>query len=632
MNGTLEIRMLGSLAVLANERDVTPSAPKLRTVIALLAASDNRTVSTETLIDELWADRPPTSATTTLQTYIYHLRRLLSSAGFPGEEIIETRPLGYQINISPESVDLFRFERLAKEGQAQLAEDDVDGAAGTLNRALEIWRGPALSDVPRGRRLASHAIKLEESRFNALETRIDAELRLGRHRGLVSELKGLISQHPLVEGFYARLMLALHHCGRRSEALSVYRSAHRTLAEELGLTPSEALQQLHQEILNSSPAYTLPRANPPDRPYGPAMFQLPPDISDFIGREEDVERIKNRLLRRGGSASGTQIVTIHGMSGAGKSTLATHVGHRLRSHFPGSQLHLNLSRPDGPAVPPAEAVGRLLAAVGLDGDRLDGSLEHRRMQFRTWSADRQLLVVLDGVSGIDQVRPLVPTGPGSAVIVVSRGPLSGLTGSFPVPLDGLRTAEGIELLARIAGAERVRREPESAEMIVRMCDGFPLALRIVGERLVGAPHLTLQRLRARLADEISRLDQLRWGDLDVRAGMRAAYRALRPMAQRALQMLSVVPVDGFTRHNVADVLGVRADHAESLLLELASMRVVQELGSGVDEEVRYHIPELMRLYATEVVGQRPALDPLDTPTKPMRRSDRTPVQSRSSAS
>ncbi|MGH3929142.1 MAG: AfsR/SARP family transcriptional regulator [Pseudonocardiaceae bacterium] len=249
----MQFNLLGSFEVLGNGCTLTPTAAKPRQVLAMLATNVGAMVSAEQLIDELWPDGPPSSAKTTVQTYIYHLRKLLSPGDTcaRGKEVLSTRPAGYVLAVPQDAVDLFRFQRFLADGRAALRRGDPPQASDSLQEALSLWRGPMLGDVACGSRLKGHSAYFEEKRIEALSLRIEADLETGRHREIIGELRWLVETHDLHEWLYVRLMQALHRSGRRSEALDVYRQLHRRLKEELGLAPAVDAQQFHQLILAS---------------------------------------------------------------------------------------------------------------------------------------------------------------------------------------------------------------------------------------------------------------------------------------------------------------------------------------------------------------------------------------------
>jgi DNA-binding SARP family transcriptional activator len=246
-------KVLGALELLNGERICTPTAPKLRRVLALLLLCANQVVHIDYLIEELWGEDPPKSAVTQAQTYIYQLRKVITKEKLdaPGRELLLTKPPGYVLRVEPEQVDAFVFQRLVWQGRKSLENGDIETAAETLRHALDMWTGPALADVTPGRVLAAHVVPLEEQRLRALELRIQADLRLGLHRELIGELRSLVATHPLNEWFHGQLITVLSQAGRRSEALQTYQDLRTTLNGELGLEPSPELQRLQHEVLTA---------------------------------------------------------------------------------------------------------------------------------------------------------------------------------------------------------------------------------------------------------------------------------------------------------------------------------------------------------------------------------------------
>jgi DNA-binding SARP family transcriptional activator len=257
--GTVRIDLLGPLSLRAGGTLVTPTAAKPRHMLALLALNANRVVRNESMIDELWENSPPSSVTTTLQTYVYHLRKCLNvpapnddASGDPSQPApppLRTFAGGYMLSLEPGCLDSARFEELVQRGRLQLELGETAPAARTLREALQLWRGPALVDVNRGTLLQAEVLRLEEIRRSALELRIDADLGLGRHHEVLVDLVALVAQQPTHEGFQMRLILALYRAGRRAEALRAYQQARQTLIAELGIDPSGNLQRLHRAIL-----------------------------------------------------------------------------------------------------------------------------------------------------------------------------------------------------------------------------------------------------------------------------------------------------------------------------------------------------------------------------------------------
>lgn len=246
-----EFRVLGGFEVLSGERVCPITAPKLRQILALMVLSANQLVHLDVLIDELWREGPPKSAVSTVQTYIYQLRKIIAQEWLDESEtdLLATKPPGYVLRVRPEQVDANVFRRLAEQGRDQLKNGRCEEAKATLGRALGMWTGSALADVTLGRVLMERVVPLEELRLHMLELRIQVDLQLGLHRELIGELRSLVAAHPLNEWFSGQLISALSRSGRRSEALEVYQALRGSLNDELGLEPGPELQRLHQEVL-----------------------------------------------------------------------------------------------------------------------------------------------------------------------------------------------------------------------------------------------------------------------------------------------------------------------------------------------------------------------------------------------
>lgn len=258
MDGTAEevnVQLLGPLSARVSNQIVTPSAAKQRKIIALLALNAGRVVTVPTLIEELWGDNPPTTSVTTLQTYIVQLRKRLVSP-LPtgsGHRLISTHHGGYLLEKGPCQTDIAEFDRFARRGRSAAESGDYRMASELLGLALELWRGPALADVPTGRVLEIEAMSLEEKRLGILERRIEADLALNRHSDLLGELRLLTAKHPMNENLAAFLMIALYRSGHAGRALEEFQRLRTVLRRELGIEPSPRLDRLQQAVLARDP-------------------------------------------------------------------------------------------------------------------------------------------------------------------------------------------------------------------------------------------------------------------------------------------------------------------------------------------------------------------------------------------
>ncbi|MFJ4778921.1 BTAD domain-containing putative transcriptional regulator [Streptomyces sp. NPDC088762] len=222
-------------------------------MLAVLALQPRALVPADLLIQELWGEGPPPrSARKTLQTHVYHARRLLEEqkVSAAGRELLVTKAPGYEFRVEDDEIDVSRFESMVRQARREVEAGQLESAGRQVSRALALWRGPVLSGVPVGTVLAGRISRLEELRINALELRIEIESWLGRLREMLPDLRSLVEEFPLHERFHGHLIMALYHAGRRGEALQAYRTLYQILKRELGLEPSEDLQRLQSEILS----------------------------------------------------------------------------------------------------------------------------------------------------------------------------------------------------------------------------------------------------------------------------------------------------------------------------------------------------------------------------------------------
>jgi DNA-binding SARP family transcriptional activator/WD40 repeat protein len=297
----MQIRLLGPVEVSVDDRAVALGGAKQRAVLAMLAIEANRTVTIDHVIEGLWGEHPPASATKMVQNYVWRLRATLDD---PAAEIL-THGRGYELRVDRQSVDVGRFEAL-------LAEASSEQPNGAAREALALWRGPALADVADEPFAAPVIRRLEELRLDALVLAIDAELAAGRHQEVAAEIDALIGEHPLHERLHAQRMLALYRCGRQADALEAYRSARRTLVDEVGLEPGPELQRLHDAILRQDPALDVETA----------VVELPRELDPasappLVGRDDELRRLRT-CWRRGSGA----VVALVGAYGMGKTRLA----------------------------------------------------------------------------------------------------------------------------------------------------------------------------------------------------------------------------------------------------------------------------------------------------------------------
>ena len=253
----MDFRILGQLEVRGTEGELSIGGGKQRALLALLLIHRNELLSTDRLIEELWDERPPPSAAKILQNYVSQLRRVL------GDDRLQTQGRGYALRVGPSELDVDRFRERLEAGRRAKAAGDSARASSLLREALSFSRGPPLADFAYDSFAQEEIGRLEELHLSAVIEWIDAELALGLHADLIGELETLVAGHPLQERLRGQLMLALYRSGRQAEALQVYQDARRTLVEELGIEPGDALQRLEQSILSHDPAIEQPAYEQP---------------------------------------------------------------------------------------------------------------------------------------------------------------------------------------------------------------------------------------------------------------------------------------------------------------------------------------------------------------------------------
>ncbi|MCP2164735.1 DNA-binding transcriptional activator of the SARP family [Goodfellowiella coeruleoviolacea] len=589
----LEFGVLGPVQVLAGGRQIPVNRPGMRGLLGMLLLEANQVVPIDRLVDGLWGEDPPATARTIVHGYVSRLRRLLAQADPTGSARIHTRPPGYLLAVEPWRVDVNRVRQLVRSARGRAPAD----RAGLLREALGLWRGPVLADVP-GRPVSAG---LEELRLGALEERIEAELELGRHAELVGELRQLVTEYPFRERLVGQLMRALYRAGRRADALAAYQQFHRRAVAELGMDPGPELQALHEQVLRDDPALRGAGAGVlPPRVGVLAPAQLPSAVPGLIGRAAELAWLDGLLGERGRGA--TTVGVVVGAAGVGKTALAVTWGHQRVDEFPDGQLFAALRGFDDgrPPVAPADVLARFLATLGVAARDVPADLEERAALYRTLLARRRVLVVLDDAGDSDQVRPLLPAGAGSVVLVTSRRRLDGLvagSGARLLAVDTLSPEAAVELLDEASGTAWSVAEPESTSRLARWCGHLPLALRIAAARLLASPHWTIADLLAELSDEGARLRSLSVEDADVSVGraLDVSYRNLRPELAETFRMLGVLPGETFGAHLVAALCSIDPALADLRLRALAGAHLVTQ-----PAEDRFGLHDLVRLHARQV--------------------------------
>lgn len=592
----MRVRILGSVEISDGDGWRPVTAGRCRAVLGSLAAHAPHPATVDEIIDDVWELRPPGSAPTQVYGYVGKLRSLLGDREGP---VLHRSDAGYTLRVGGLGLDAHRFEAMVGRGLDVFRTGRLEESRAVLEEALALWRGEPFHGAPPGARAQEMSVRLEKLRMSAVEHRLQARIDCGEHAGVVDDLHDQVSRHPFREHLWRQLLVALYRSGREAEALHEYGRLRRTLADELGTDPSQATQEVYQQVLDRS----LP--HPPRRTAsepGPApVRQLPPGVPDFAGRATEVATLVSYLDEHD-APDAPAVVVVSGAPGTGKSTLALQLARRVRGRYPDTQLHLNLAGTSPSPREPGELLATMLHGLGRFGHPLPESADARGALLRSMLADRRTLLVLDDAAHAAQVLPLLPPNGQSSVIVTSRSTLTDLPGARHLHLGTMRPDDAEDFLAKIVGRARVEREPDEVRGIVRLCGYLPLSLRIAGGKLVGRPCWPLRELRVRLADESRRLAELSLGDLDVRASVDLSLRSLPPEAALGFDLLGLLGPNDQPGWVLGALLG-QAEH-EPVLDRLVDAGLVQLVRQDDVGQTRYRMHDLLRVYAYERAAGR----------------------------
>lgn len=626
MSSRLRFSVLGPVRAWQGDTKLNLGAPQQRAVLTMLLLAAGRQVTLDALINGLWEDDPPPTATGTVRTYVSRLRRGLEAGGGAEAGPIESAGTGYIIPANYGTLDLDVFQQMVADARTLKAGDPAERvqAAALLRDALRLAQGEPLADIP-GPYASSQRVRITELLMGAAEERLALDIELGGHVAAAAELSTLLADHPMRERLSELLMLALYRSGRQIDALAVFEKARRMLAEGFGVDPGPALQEMQQRILRMDESLTNPphprspqsgdaapegsfTMVPAPAPTTPA--QLPADLPVFAGRSRELARLNELLDDNASPSAAVTITTIDGMAGMGKTALAVHWAHQVADRFPDGQLYVNLRGfdPSGSAMTAGEALRGFLEALGMAPQRIPDDLDAQASRYRSMLHGRRILVLLDNAHDAAQVRPLLPGAPGCLVIVTSRNRLFGLItthGARSVTLKPLPMEEAQQTLAARLGTARLAAEPHALEEILDRCAGLPLALAVVAARVTAYEDLPLCDIASELRDAATRLDALSTSDTaaDVRAVLSWSYRLLSEPAQRLFRLLSVHCGPDVSRNTVASLAGLPRAEVQSLLAELTSARLLTEHRPG-----RLALHDLTWVYATELSGAHDSLE------------------------
>lgn len=589
----IEFGVLGPLLVQRDTQPIPIPSTMTRRLLGVLLARTPRPVPIDTITDQIWLGAPPPAAKAALHAYISRLRPRLDA------DRIRTCATGYALHTDPDDVDARRFEHLIDLAAGARSTGHPERAHTAIRQALDLWRGSAyegMLDVPD---LAAEAGRLEDLRICAIEDAIQFDVDGAHHAAAVNELIPAIARHPYRERLRAQHMLALYRLGRRADALAAYRDTYRALDTGLGIKPGPDLQDLHRRILEDDPTLTTP-----GRPAGPTL--LPRPATAFIGRDQHLRDLDTIT-----SDTGPQVpmALLTGGVGTGKTALAVWWARSAARRFPDGQILIDL-RGFGRDTPltATQALALLLRALGADPQTIPVSEADAILAYRRVTAGKRLLLVLDNANGVDQVRPLLPVGPGAAVVVTSRNRLAGLVArddARRIPVDALPLERAVDLLRATVGP-RIETEPHAATALATACAGLPLALRITAAVLADEPERTVAAHVTALTRG-DRLPQLALeGDPDssVRIALDQSYERLDPDAQRAFRLLGLVPGPDIGVPAAAALTGWSLPGTAAVLARLTAAHLLADRG---DRRAAFH--DLIAEYARDLcLGDETAAD------------------------
>ncbi len=621
----MRFRLLGPLEIRAGDDWRGIGAPKWRSVLAALLINAGQVVPAEVLINEVWRDDPPAKAANLVSIYVLRLRRLLSDED---SALLVTRAPGYQLRLGPADTDAQVFEAMVREGRRAYAAGDPETSAARLAEALALWRGSPLADVPPTPLVEAEGERLAGLRLDAAELRIRAEMACGNHAQVIPELRRLLADNSIREGLWLLLISALDGAGRHAEALDAYGQARRAIADELGVDPGPELRQLYADMLakddklareggdapGSISAGTVtagarPGESAPARAQArvswavPPPAQLPADVADFTGREDQVRHLCALLSNTGAGTDpgAVRIALVAGSGGLGKTSLAVHAAHRVRGAFPDGQLYVDLLGATAHPLHVVDVLARFLRDLGVDGRDIPVDEDERAARYRTALAGRRMLVLLDNARDAAQVRPLLPGTASCAVLVTTRSRMPDLASTKLVDLDVLDDDESLTLFTKVVGDERAAAEPEATAEVLLACAGLPLAIRICAARLNTRSGWTVRSMANRLRDQHRRLDELKAGDQAVRASFQVSFASLPTDAPPegiapadAFRMLGLWYGPTISSAAAAALFGIPEHLASDALETLVDGHLLESTSPD-----RYKFHDLLRVYSAE---------------------------------
>ncbi|MEV0752324.1 BTAD domain-containing putative transcriptional regulator [Streptosporangium sp. NPDC050280] len=594
----LRIELLGPLTIRLHGRTVDLEPPMQRRLLGLLALQANRVVTQADIVDFLWGEEIPPTYQNLVHTHVSRLRKFFENIGM-AEALISRTGAGYLLTLSPDRSDLLEFADTMAKATAHRTAGEREEAERAYEKALSMWLGEILADLTPRARHHPVVVAVSQQRLTAVLDYADLAMDRGHHRAALERLRDIVHTEPLHEGLNARIMLALAASGRRAAALRLFGDLRDQLADNLGIEPSPELRDAYLRILRqeigTAATWTAPRLSRAD----PVPAQLPPDIATFTGRDRQTRELDTYLTATDPPPTAARVLVVTGTAGVGKTALAVHWSHQVRHRFTDGQLYYNLhGYSDNVSRTAEDALTAFLLALGVSPSTVPLDVDARTSLFRSMMVDRRTLLVLDNVTGPDQIRPLITANPHSAVLVTSRNDLSGLKvhdDALIVELDVLDDADAVTLLTKLLRADICGTPPETVEELARLCGCLPLALRIAAANISRGTYDTVADYVAALR-EGNRLTELAVDgeDTAVETAFALSYAALPPRAARLFRLLGLFPGSDVSLRAVAALAGANERETAAMLGQLVRAHLVQRRSRD-----RYQMHDLLRLFAAQ---------------------------------
>ncbi|MFE4834898.1 BTAD domain-containing putative transcriptional regulator [Arthrobacter sp. NPDC056691] len=559
------------MEVIVDGAPIAVGAGQQRIVLECLALRANSVVTSDFLIDAVWAGSPPAKPGPQLQVYVANLRRMLEPdrpKGVPSRRLA-SQSGGYVLAVTEEELDLLLFRQQVAAGELAVQAGDLIGGATCLRQAVELFRGPAFPDLFDLEVFRPELDALEEARLDIYQNLVDVELAMGRHVALVGELQSLIARQPYRERLWASLVLALYRSDRQADALAACRDARKVFMEELGIDPGSRLRELERSVLRQDPSLAAPALDG-HRPIRKRMENLPAELTPLVGRETELQKLCSLYV-----TEGCRLVTVTGPGGTGKTRLALASAARIGARMTDGVCWINLA----PLTENHQVPAAIAAGLGLENW---GGSDPLRIVGR-FLRSRRLLLVLDNFEHLEEAWPVVldllTAAPELWVLATSRRPL-GLRAEYeyelapltippldpPLPPNLLQEVPAVKLFLARGRAVRpqLTLDDNNASIITRLCrrlDGLPLAIELAAAQLRRrTENVLLEDLEVSLAALPAAFRDLPDRQRTLTATIGWSYQLLGESERRLFDQLGVFAADP-TVAAVGTICGLAPDTA-----------------------------------------------------------------------